>query len=88
MSDEKKIEILPINETILIVQDECPNAIAKKFAKNTMATVLKKGKKGLIDSVSFMLSNMSEWEGDRAKQVKESLKNYLTNTESNDDKSD
>ena len=68
---------MTINDAIQAVAVECPDGYAKVYAENAMKASLQYGMDGLKTQILYILSNMSHWRGDRAKEVRMTLKEYV-----------
>ena len=69
---------MDINEAILEVTKSCnTNPYARAYAAAAMDAALGHGKEGLKVQVAYILANLGQWKGDKAKEVKTVMRVYL-----------
>ena len=75
---------LSVNEAITAVIQEVPDGgimgAAKVYARAALRAAVEYGTEGLKVQVRYILCNLGGWRGDRAREVKAALRDYLKET--------
>ena len=68
---------LGVIEALTAVRDQCPHAAVREHAAAALETVARSGAEALPEQASLVLSTLAGWRGERADQVKRSLRGFL-----------
>jgi len=68
---------LSVNEAIRIVRNECPNEYARAYAEKIGDSIIEEGTEGLCAQIRYILTNATNWRGERARATKEAMRDYL-----------
>lgn len=69
--------LLGVVEALTAVRDQCPHAAVRENAARALESVQREGAPELLRQASLVLSTVSGWRGERARQVKRSLTAFL-----------
>jgi len=68
---------LGVVEAFTVVTRSCPSGAVRSVAENALEAVKREGAKTLPEQAFLVLTACRGWQGDRATQVKESLRGFL-----------
>jgi hypothetical protein len=68
---------LGVIEALTAVRDQCPHAAVREHAAAALQEVARGGAEALRLQASLVLSTLAGWRGERAEQVKRSLRAFL-----------
>lgn len=68
---------MTLDTAIRIVAAEAPDEYARSYAECAMQAADEGGTRGLKSQVRYMLANMGNWRGGRAKAVREAMRAWL-----------
>ncbi len=68
---------LGVVEALTAVSKQCPHAGIRGHAETALARLADEGPDGLPQQAFLVLSTIAGWRGERAQQVKRSLRAYL-----------
>jgi hypothetical protein len=68
---------LGVIEALTAVRDQCPHAAVRDHAAAALEAVARGGADSLREQASLVLSTLAGWRGERADQVKRSLRGFL-----------
>jgi hypothetical protein len=71
---------LGVIEALTAVRDQCPHAAVRDHAAAALREVARGGSSALRSQASLVLSTLAGWRGERADQVKRSLRSFLEST--------
>jgi len=72
---------LGVVEAFTVVTRSCPSGAVRSVAENALEAVKREGAKTLPEQAYLVLTACRGWQGDRATQVKESLRGFLEETQ-------
>jgi len=72
---------LGVVEAFMVVTRSCPSGAVRAVADNALEAVKREGAKALPEQAYLVLTACRGWNGDRARQVKESLGAFLEGVE-------
>jgi len=72
---------LGVVEAFTVVTRSCPSGAVRAVAENALEAVKREGAKTLPEQAFLVLTACRGWQGDRATQVKESLRGFLEETQ-------
>jgi hypothetical protein len=64
-------------ECFVAVRDQCPSGAVRRVAEQALARVEREGARVLAEEAFLVLSAAGGWRGERAEQVKRSLRAFL-----------
>jgi len=67
---------LTLDEAVQSVLTDCPNQYAKSYAAGMTEARSVYGKDGVKSQVLYILENIKGWRGEKAKEVRETLKSH------------
>ena len=77
MDRDDRSRLLGVVECFAAVRDQCPSGAVRRVAEQALARVARDGAAVLADEAFLVLSAAQGWRGDRAAQVKRSLRAFL-----------
>lgn len=68
---------LGVIEALTAVRDQCPHAAVREHAAAALAAIARDGAPVVREQASLVLTTLAGWRGERADQVKRSLRAFL-----------
>ena len=68
---------LGVIEAITAARDQCPNAAVREHASRALDAIREGGADALRDQAFLVFSTLAGWRGERADEVRRSLRDYL-----------
>lgn len=68
---------LGVIEAITAARDQCPNAAVREHAARALERIRDGGAEALRDQAFLVFSTLAGWRGERANQVRQSLRDFL-----------
>lgn len=73
---------LGVIEAITAARDQCPNAAVREHAARALDAIRDGGPDALEQQAFLVFSTLAGWRGERANQVRVSLRDFLAESES------
>jgi hypothetical protein len=68
---------LGVIEAIVAARDQCPHAAVREHAAAALESVKRGGAEALREQAFLVLSTLAGWRGERAEQVKRTLRDFV-----------
>jgi hypothetical protein len=71
---------LGVIEAISAARDQCPNAAVREHAARALEAIREGGPEALNEQAFLVFSTLAGWRGERADQVRRSLRDFLADS--------